>query len=1010
MIYIILFGFSRKGFNFMKTKRLTLIVLFALMMSLLISLIGYADSEISGNCKETSVTYELNSNNELIISGEGEMPDYIDEARPWDEYASSVLNISIGTYVTRIGSNAFLNIDVDVTIPATVLSIGDRAFGYTYDGTEYAKIQGFTITAEEGSEAQRYADANGFEFVSLTPSDITGDCNNKISFTLTPDGVLTISGGGIMPDYSPELPAPWSQYAFGSGKYIIKKVIIEEGITHIGNYAFADCYTLKEYVAPDTLQTIGDYAFSNCVSLSSATIGNNVIGIGERAFQQTGLTSITLPRDIIGFGEGIFYGCTSLQQAVISSFQVPVKAFADCTSLTKVTMYTGVQTIEDSAFEGCTSLINASLPATLTKIGNRAFYGCSSISQIILPDSIKEFGAYSFAYCTKINNFVTNDIVKLIPEGMFYNCKELSNITVGDSVYTIDDYAFAGCTSLRSIFLSYKVKIIGEYAIGYEYSEEDREYVLISKFTTEIESFTPSVARQYAEENGLNFTNYKTVDTDTGDITDEIAWRFRPSTGVLNIIGKGPMPDYPTFESTPWAIYKEYIKQVTFSSGITNIGSCVFEGCYGVEHIDIPGTVQIIGTSAFAGTSVVTLNIPSGVREIANSAFEGCTMLYTVNLPATLTSIGQSAFRGPNSIITISIPQSVVFIGEYALGYSSNETTIDGYIIKAPSGSLAESYANSNGITFIIAGYEEITDNKSGCMISIPETNYDKLSISFEKIKVGSTLKDLVLLSDNQTTIIYNLNLLNDGKIINVAGPISYSVPIPSGMDNYIVNIYAIVDNKVFVPIDYQKVGDNFSFSYDKLGEFVLTTADLSDLRTITINYKYSDGTPASSTLYYKASNGASYRFTAKDIEGYTVDNTVLSGNVLDSNLTLEFIYTKNSTVTTPIVTTDPDEPYVEKDDSLVVLIVITILLFLTLIAALILLIYIRSKREKKAKETKRTMAAAAKRQLDSDKNARTMVVPDFATREIDIESLFADDPEEDIDLANQKNIKKNKK
>ena len=51
-------------------------------------------------------------------------------------------------------------------------------------------------------------------------------------------------------------------------------------------------------------------------------------------------------------------------------------------------------------------------------------------------------------------------------------------------------------------------------------------------------------------------------------------------------------------------------------------------------------------------------------------------------------------------------------------------------------------------------------------MISIPETNYDKLSISFEKIKVGSTLKDLVLLSDNQTTIIYNLNLLNDGKII----------------------------------------------------------------------------------------------------------------------------------------------------------------------------------------------------------------------------------------------------
>ncbi len=988
----------------MKFKRLTLIALFVLLMSLLISVIGYADNVIDGQCKESEVTYKITSDNALVICGNGDMPDYNGEERPWDPYTESILSLIIENSVTGIGKDAFLNIDVDVTIPTSVVSIGEYAFGYNYDGTKYTKIDGFTITSEEGTAAERYANANGFDFVPLTPSDISGDCNNKISFTLTPDGILTISGGGVMPDYSPDLPSPWSQYAYGSGKYIIKKVIIEEGITHIGNYAFADCYTLKEYVAPQTLKTIGDYAFSNCISLTSATIGNQIIGIGERAFQLSGLTSVTLPKDIVGFGEGIFYGCTSLEQAVISSFQIPFKAFAECTSLYKVTMYNGVQTIEESAFEGCISLVNVSLPSSLTKISLRAFYGCSSIGQIILPDSIKEFGPYCFAYCSKINNFVINDVVKSVPEGMFYNCKELSNITVGDSVYTIGDYAFAGCTSLRSIFLSYKVKNIGMYAIGYEYSEEDSDYTLISKFTTEVESFTPSVARKYAEENGLNFTNYKTVDTDTGEITEEITWRFRPSTGVLNIIGKGAMPNYPSFDYAPWAIYKDYIKQVTFSSGITNIGSCVFEGCFGIENIDIPGSVQVIGTSAFAGTSIVTLNIPSGVREIANSAFEGCTMLYTVNLPATLTSIGQSAFRGPNSIITISVPQSVVFIGEYALGYSSNESTIDGYIIKAPSGSLAESYANSNNITFIIAGYEEISDKKTGCMISIPESTYDKLTLSFEKIKVGSILKNLVLLNDNQTTIIYKIDLLNDGKIINVAGPISYAVPIPSGMESYIVNIYAIVDNKIFVPINYQKVGDKFSFTYDKLSEFVLTTADLSDLRTITIHYKFSDGTLAAPTVYYKASTGASYRFTANEIDGYTVNNSVLSGSVQDTNITLEFLYTKKSSTTTPIITTEPEEVTENTDDSLIVLIIITIVLFITLIAALILLLYIRSKREKKAKETKRTMAAAAKRQHVSDKNARTMVVPDFATREIDIESLFADDPEEDLNPTNRKN------
>lgn len=926
----------------MKIRRLTFIALMAVVISLFISVIGYAENIIEGNCGSSSVTYKLTSGYELVIGGNGVMPDYNSgQTSPWAEYSDSITAITIGSKITSIGKDAFVNISVNVMIPNTVSAIGEHAFGYKLVDGEYVKIDGFRITGEEDSEAERYAVNNGFTFITLTPSDIYEKLNDKLSYTLTPDGILTISGNGPIPDYSEEDPAPWSQYAKDVKNFRIKKIIVEEGVTHIGNYSFIDCESITEFVAPSTIKAIGDAAFKNCSALKT------------------------------------------------------------------VTLKSGITTIGESAFEGCASLTNISLSSTITKIGDRAFYGCSSIQQIILPDAIKEFGAYSFAYCSKISSFVINDAIKTIPDGMFYNCTSLSSVSVGSSVYTIGDYAFVGCTSLRSITLSYTVKNIGQYAIGYEY--KNSEYSLITKFTTEIQSYTPSVAKKYAQDNGLIFDNYRNVDTDSGDLTDEITWRFRPSTGVLNIIGDGEMPDYTSFESTPWAIYKDYIKQVTFSNGITNIGSYVFEGCFGLTHVDIPGSVQIIGEYAFAGTSIITLTVPSGVREIANNAFEGCSMLYTVTLPATLSSIGQSAFMGPNSIISITIPQSVTFIGEHALGYASNSNRADEYIIKSNSGTVAESYASANGITFVIVGYQEISDSSSGAIISIPESNYDKLSITFEKIKVGSILKDYVFLSDSYASIIYKINLLNDGKTIKVSGPISFSVPIPTGMENYVLNIYAIVDNKQFIPINYQKVGDKLSFSYDDVGEFVLTNADLTNLYTISVNYKYNDGSTASSTEYYKAISGATYRISAKEISGCNVDNSILSGTVGDKNIPLEFVYTRTSSNTNTDQTTRPVDNKGNKDDSLVPLIIITILLFLTLIAALVLLLYVRSKRDKNAKETERTMAAAAKHQIDSDENARTMVVPDFATRDIDIESLFADDPEEDNDIEKHMRNRKNR-
>lgn len=944
------------------------------------------------------------SDNSLVIGGSGAMPDYVDTERPWDSYSSSILSISIADTVTAIGADAFVNIDVDITVPSTVTSIGEHALGYSLIEGEYTLISGFSITADPDSEAERYASANGIEFIPTTPPDLSGKCGNNATFTLTHDGILTIKGTGEINDFTGSASTPWSSYTSGNGYYVIKKVVIDNGITHIGNYAFANCYDLSEVSLPTSIKTIGDYAFSSCSSLGSISLGSSIIGIGERAFQLSGLTSVSIPHGVNGFGDAIFYGCEKLESAFITSYKIPIKAFAECTKLAKVTMYSGVASIEESAFEGCSSLKNVSFASTVESIGNRAFYGCSSLESIVFPNKLSSFGTYSFAECSSIDNIVFGDAVKTIPEGMFYNCKSLSNITIGSNTTEIGDYAFVGCKDLRSIFISYKVKNIGLYAIGYEY--KDGEYSLFSSFKTDIEGFTPSVARKYAEENGLEFTNYKTVDTDTGNLTEDIVWRFRPSTGVLNIIGTGAMPDFPEFGMTPWAIYQEYIKQVTVSSGITNIGSSSFEGCYGVEKIDIPGTVQVIGTSAFAGTSIITAAIPSGVREIANSAFEGCPMLYTVTLPATLTTVGEKAFMGPNSIITVSVPQSVTFIGDKAFGYTSDNALTDGFILNGVEGSLIDSYASANGITFVINGYQEVTDKNTGCLVSIPESSYTDITLAFDKL--ASNLEPSVILAPNQTAILYRLQILSEGKSVDAGGPVNITLPVPEGMESYIVNIYAVNANGQFVSINYEKINGRFNFSYDTLGQFVVTTADLSDLRTITVTYKFSDGTTAAQTKYIKAATGAKYRFTPEEIEGYKVNVEALTGTVSDQNITLEFIYTEENGSVAPPVTTDPFGG--DKDGgsgSKVVLIVIVIILIIALIAAIILLLYLKSRKDKQAKATRRTMAAAAKKQNDGDILAKTMVVPDFATREIDIESLFADDPEEDLDA--EENLKKKK-
>ncbi len=949
--------------------------------------------------------------------------DYPDCIAPWEAYSSAIFNVVIGDGITRIGANAFVNVQIDeVTIPQSVTEIGDYSLGYTYKDGSYEKVSGFVIKGETGSAAEAYATANGFEFKPTNPISIMGICGDGILYNLTIDGVLTISGTGSMYSYDGG-NMPWYKYVSGSGDYVIREVVILEGLKNIGEKAFYGCTSLKkvtlaatvtsisgsafegctalsEVAMPNSVVTIGNKAFSYCTSLKTISLSSSLVQLGDRAFAQSGLTEITLPASLRIAGETVFYGCESLVNANVSCEMLPPRIFSECTALKNVELDANVRYIGEYAFDGCISLITVNSTDSLHSIGHHAFEGCTSLSDIRFESSVSDFGSYCFKNCTSLTNFAFTDTITVIPEGMFYGCTSLSQVSLGDNIETIGDYAFVDCRQLAYIFISYKVRYIGTYALGYTYV--NGQYNQITSIKLEIEGFTPSVAKIYAEEHDFNFTHYKTVDTDLGNVTETIVWKFRPSTGVLNLIGSGTMPDYLTFEETPWYVYRTYIKQVTFSSGILNIGSCAFEGCSSVEKIDIPASAKTIGTSAFAGTSIVTVDIPSGVINIANSAFEGCRSLYTVSLPNTIKTIGEAAFRGPNIMTSILIPQNIKEIGANAIGYNGNNTQIKDFIVKGIEGTIASSYADQNGLKFIVNGYVEITDDDDNCKISILGDSAFGYKLQFSKLQADFT--PALLIPSDQTLLLYDIKLTYNDSDAKLESNAEISFDIPDGMSGRILYIYSVSSEGDFINIAFTNENGRIIFSNTSLGKYVISTVDLSKLYNITVNYVYADGTTAKDSVIARAANGAQYRFTVEDIKGFTLNEYAKTGTVNGEDVTISFVYTA--------VVNDDDSGNNGKDKGTsagtrVLLTVFLIILIIALIAAVILLIFLNGKKKKQQKETGKTINAAAKKPVKHDVMAETIVVPDFATREIDIESLFADDPEEDLDAEENLRNKK---
>lgn len=348
-----------------------------------------------------------------------------------------------------------------------------------------------------------------FMFCISANAASSGSCGTNVTYTLDDDGILTISGSGDMKNYSSYsdsenyTDAPWY-----SAKSYIKSVVIEDGVTSIGNAAFYQCSNMESITIADSVTSIGKYAFYVCSGLLEISIPNSVSTIGDYALYGCGsLISITISGSVTSIGNYAISDCSKLvninvdeeneiyclidgvlyNKSITSLIKYPpaknetkfvipetVKyisgyAFQSCKNLTNIDVSDNITYFGQGAFIGCSNLTSINIPYGVSTIYSDTFYNRNSLKNIVLPSSVTGIGSYAFGYCS---NLITVDIL-------------------GDCV-TTDTLPFIGCNKVENVYRKQDASI---YTLGgltsatMHYLVDDESSLYIDNIDTEEKTF-----------------------------------------------------------------------------------------------------------------------------------------------------------------------------------------------------------------------------------------------------------------------------------------------------------------------------------------------------------------------------------------------------------------------------------------------------------------------------------------------------------------------------------------
>ncbi len=258
----------------------------------------------------------------------------------------------------------------------------------------------------------------------------SGTCGEALTWTLnTTTGELVISGTGAMDDWKAK-EAPWYSYY----KYV-KSIVIEEGVTVIGSYAFYQgdsdfTDSLVSVQLPSTVVSIKDSAFAGCELVSQIVLPENLTEIGKRAFLGwRALVEITIPGSVETIGES---------------------AFSNCYALATVNFSEGLVTIQDDAFMYA-SVTSIKLPSTTRTLGTHVFYGCKKLTSCSLNWGLESIGQYALSDTAIITLYIPSSVKKL-DAGLIADCTKLIQVSLGTGITELPAWFADNTPALQAVY------------------------------------------------------------------------------------------------------------------------------------------------------------------------------------------------------------------------------------------------------------------------------------------------------------------------------------------------------------------------------------------------------------------------------------------------------------------------------------------------------------------------------------------------------------------------------
>lgn len=216
-------------------------------------------------------------------------------------------------------------------------------------------------------------------FSNTVSASSSGTCGDRVKWNLN-NGVLTITGKGEMANYKDRHFPDWY-----SNRDEIVEVIVEKGVTSVGDLAFLECTNLKKVTLADSVTSIGNHAFMQCSALETVVMSKNIKSIGDYAFMMcTSLASVRLYDKVESIGYEAFFNCKSLKSITVPSSVTDLgeSVFAYCTDLIQAMVYANIETLPEWTFYGCTSLASVRLGDSIENINKNAFYNCDNLKTV----------------------------------------------------------------------------------------------------------------------------------------------------------------------------------------------------------------------------------------------------------------------------------------------------------------------------------------------------------------------------------------------------------------------------------------------------------------------------------------------------------------------------------------------------------------------------------------------------------------------------------------------------